>query len=120
MRFFLPLVILLVACTTTPPPAPEPDWKTVEQCDSALPTLSGLDLARGTTESGIKSPKIIKRVSPVVPSFTGHVSSICRTSGDQQFVKSVVAAMRQWIFEPATLDGKPIKVRFRLTSRFHN
>jgi len=134
MRFFLPLVILLVACTTTPPPAPEPDWKTVEQCDSALPTLSGLDLARGTTESGIKSPKIIKRVSPVVPSFTGtqfvevesvidetgRVSSICRTSGDQQFVKSVVAAMRQWVFEPATLDGKPIKVRFRLTSRFHN
>jgi len=134
MRVLLPIAVLLAACATQPAPAPEPNWKTVEQCDPSLPTLSGLDLAHGTTESGIKAPKIIKRVNPTVPPFsgtqfvevesvideTGHVSNICRVSGEPRFIEGVVGAMRQWVFEPATLDGKPIKVRFRLTTRFHN
>ena len=134
MRVLLPIAILLAACAMPPPPAPQPNWQTVEQCDSALPMLSGLDLTRETTEGGIKPPKIITRVSPIVPTFsgtqfvevesvideTGRVSNICRVSGEPKFVKSVVGAMRQWVFEPATLEGKPVKVRFRLTTRFHN
>ena len=134
MRALLSVVILLAACATQPSPAPAPVWRTVEQCDPTLLRVNGLDLARGTTSGDVKPPRIVKKVSPVVPPFsgtqfvevdsiideTGHVTSICQVSGEPQFVESVVRAMRQWVFEPGTLNGKPVKVLFSLTTRFHN
>jgi len=32
--------------------------------------------------------------------------------------ESAVAAVRRWRFEPSTLDGRPVKVRYRLTVHF--
>ena len=131
-RFLVLLVVACAGCASQPVPAPQPVWRTVEQCDPNLLTLTGADLARGTTEAGAKAPKIIKRVAPIVPPYTGthfvqtesiidesgRVSAICRVSGEPELVESVLQAMRQWVFEPALVDGKPAKVRFSLTTKF--
>jgi TonB family protein len=114
------LAIAVASCATQQSPAaPPPEWRTVEPCDPNLPVVT--------------APKLIKRVDPILPPITGthwvqtesiidesgRVTSICRVSGDPALVESVLTAMRQWTFEPITRDGKPIKVRFALTTRFH-
>jgi len=121
MRYLPAAALLLAACATQPAPmtAPPPEWRALEQCDPNLPVVT--------------APKIIKRVDPIVPSYTGthwvqtesvidetgHITTICRVSGDPALVDSVLKAMRQWTFEPATRDGKPVKVLFSLTTRFY-
>jgi TonB family protein len=118
-RSLLPAILVLAACATQSAQAPPPAWRTVEQCDPNLPVVS--------------SPRIINRVNPIVPNYTGthfvqvesvidetgRISSICRVSGEPEFVESVLQAMRQWTFEPAMRDGKPVKVLFSLTTRFY-
>jgi Gram-negative bacterial TonB protein C-terminal len=106
---------VLGACATQPaPPLPM-----LAQCDPNLPVVT--------------APKLIKRVDPVLPPYSGthvvqidsiidesgHIAGICRVSGESPFVESVLRAMRRWTFEPVVRDGKPIRVLFALTTRFH-
>jgi hypothetical protein len=118
MRAVLLFSFVLAACASQPAPAP-PQWRTLEQCDPNLPVVT--------------APKIIKRVDPIVPPYTGtnwvrtesvidengRIAAVCRVSGDPALVESVLTAMRQWTFEPAIRDGKPVKVLFVLTTRFN-
>ncbi|MCG6964797.1 MAG: energy transducer TonB [Acidobacteria bacterium] len=34
------------------------------------------------------------------------------------FVYSVLDALKEWRFKPATLDGRPVEIRYVLTVRF--
>lgn len=38
---------------------------------------------------------------------------------DQRAVAPILKALRKWVFEPATLDGKPVRVSYVLTMSFH-
>lgn len=93
--------------------------------------------ARRLGEPGLVPPKAISRVEPV---FTGEakaagVSGVCiveatiSETGDVTAVrvvkpmpygldKATVDAVKQWKFEPATLDGKPVPVLFNVTMNF--
>lgn len=118
-------MIFAVACATAPPQATGPAT-VFEQCDASLPSVTDKD-------PSIQAPKPIHQVSPNVPAFrgsyvvevdsvideTGHVSSICEGRGDPDMLRATVEAFRQWTFQPAMRDGKPIKIRYHLTTRFH-
>ena len=49
----------------------------------------------------------------------GVARNICVVAGDPEWGRAVAAALRQWTFKPATLDGKPVPVKFTLTVDFH-
>ena len=84
--------------------------------------------------SGITPPKPVYRAQPVFPRGLAHQEAeatieavigedgrprhICITAGNPDWGRAVAAAFRQWVFEPATLDGKPVAVQFTLTTRF--
>ena len=38
---------------------------------------------------------------------------------DQRAVAFILKALRKWVFEPATVDGKPVRVSYVLTMSFH-
>lgn len=38
---------------------------------------------------------------------------------DQRAVAFILKAIRKWVFEPATLDGKPVRVSYALTMSVH-
>jgi outer membrane biosynthesis protein TonB len=83
--------------------------------------------------SGITPPRPVHRAEPIlhvrpaqeaeatieaVIGEDGRPRHICITSGNPDWGRAVAAAFRQWVFEPATLDGKPVAVQFTLTTRF--
>jgi len=88
-------------------------------------------------EGDIVPPQPIHKVSPVYPEdarkdkaegtvileavidTTGAVKNvkILQTPRDD-FGKAAADAVRQWVFEPATLEGKPVEVIFTMTIRF--
>jgi TonB family protein len=125
MRTLLPIVVLFAACASQPG---QPASAQLDPCDSALPQVG---LVQGAGD--VKAPKVIRKVDPQVPNFygtqivevetiideTGRVTGVCDVKGEPGLVTAVLSAVRQWSFEPATLDGKPVKVRFRITTQFH-
>src|SRR6185437_13684108 len=50
---------------------------------------------------------------------TGKVQSATAISGPVLLREAAVRAVRQWIYAPATLDGKPISIQYMVTVRFH-
>ena len=50
---------------------------------------------------------------------TGKVQSAKAISGPVLLREAAVRAVRQWIYAPATLDGKPISIQYMVTVRFH-
>lgn len=91
-----------------------------------------------TTEANpeIVPPTATRRVEPQAPQSLlgrtalttveaiigedGRPRNICVTSGDPDWGRAVAAALRKWEFKPATLQGKPIAIRFTLTSSFRS
>ncbi len=79
-------------------------------------------------------PKVIRRVDPqmtrefrrsrsdaratveAVVDEQGKVADVWYVEGDERWAWIVAFALRKWEFEPATLDGKPIAVRFKMSS----
>lgn len=47
---------------------------------------------------------------PVVLAVDGSVSEITVVHGDPVLAKAAVAAVRQWRYQPSTLDSRPIEV----------
>lgn len=117
--------LLAIACAAT---APLP--RTPAQSCAAQAEPTALKMEPG---NGVIPPKAIHRVEPLAPaSLVGRATvatveaiigedgkprHICFASGDPEWGNAVAAAFKQWLFEPATLQGKPVAVQFTLTTR---
>jgi len=84
----------------------------------------------------ISTPRVISRAEPqtsqafrdkhkfaeagveAVVSEEGRVVAVRFVSGDREWAELLAQAVARWRFEPATLEGKPIMVRFTVTSTF--
>jgi TonB family protein len=84
-----------------------------------------------------KSPKLITRVNPKYPAEAkkagiqgvvvlealvdehGRVTGVDILKSESSVLnKPAIDAVKQWVYEPYILDGKPTKVRFTVTVRF--
>ena len=86
--------------------------------------------------TGALAERAIKKVNPVYPREAadagtagevlvevsvdeqGNVASVEGVTGDRTLVEAVIAAVRQWKFEPTKLSGKPVRVIGRLRFKF--
>ncbi len=101
------------------------------------PPAVGAETPRIVDVGEIEAPQVLERVQPVytraaiaarlegavivelVIGEDGRVESVRVLRGlPLGLIRSAVEAVRRWRFEPSTLDGRPIKVRFRLTVHF--
>lgn len=80
--------------------------------------------------------KLLRQVPPVYPAEAarkgihgkvvlralvgknGHVESLSRISGNPILVKAAMAAVRQWVYRPTLIHGKPIDVHLTVTVNF--
>lgn len=122
------LVFLAIACAST---AHRSSPNAVPCAGEAEPTA--LKIEPG---SEIVPPKPLHRVEPIASASLRGRSAVatinavigedgrprhtCITDGDPEWGRAVEAAFRQWLFEPATLHGKPVAVRFTLTTRWRS
>ena len=118
--------IFLSACAATaPPPVSDP----------AIPPPAGFEhIPLFEKGEGMEPPKVLERVEPrasrelrqsvmkasatveLVIDETGKVAAAWYVDGHREWAKALLAAVRQWRFQPATRDGQPIAVRSRITS----
>src|SRR4029078_4679730 len=117
--------LLIICCSAVAPVA-----KTQSPSCAAQAEPTALKIEPG---SAITPPKTIRRVEPLAPaSLVGRITvatveaiigedgkprHICVASGDPEWGNAVADALKQWLFEPATLQGKPVAVQFSLTSK---
>ncbi|HVW85170.1 MAG TPA: energy transducer TonB, partial [Bryobacteraceae bacterium] len=88
-------------------------------------------------KDGITPPRVAHQVAPEHPtagfkiSGTVLIGLVVSSHGDPKNVhvvrsldkevdQSAVDAVKQWRFEPATKDGKPVAVRVSVEIRFHD
>ena len=115
---------------------------TMENADFALPDIQEQTKKeqdqekKKSAKKNIKPPKLIKKVEPVYPDearkagIEGAVT-VEATTDDRGLVKEVkvlksipeldqaaVDAVKQWVYEPMIIDGKPFGVVFTITCRF--
>lgn len=48
----------------------------------------------------------------------GRVKSLSRISGDPALAKAAIKAVRQWVYEPVLIHGKPVDVHLTVTVHF--
>jgi len=87
---------------------------------------------------GLQPPTILKKVDPVYPELARKIhyegmvilELIISKAGSVESVKvlrdepygltdAAVDAAGQWLFEPSTLNGRPVRIRYQLTIRFN-
>jgi protein TonB len=84
----------------------------------------------------VKAAKLISSVAPVYPILaknqhvsgnvvidalideTGHVTTVKVISGPALLHQAALAAVRQWKYQPASLDGKPVSMHLSVTLQF--
>jgi len=84
----------------------------------------------------VKPAKLLTRVPPVYPSLargqhvsgdvlidalidpTGHVTTMKIISGPTLLHQAAMDALRQWKYQPATLDDKPVQMHLTVTVQF--
>jgi TonB family protein len=89
-----------------------------------------------TVVDKVKPPKLVKEVTPVYPEAArkggvegvvileattdtyGRVDSVKILRGDPLLGQASVEALKQWVYEPMIIDGKPKPVVFTVTMRF--
>jgi len=89
-----------------------------------------------TVVDRIKPPKLVREVKPVYPEAArkagiegvvileattdsyGRVASVKVLRGDPPLDQAAVDALKQWVYEPMIIDGKPRPVVFTVTMRF--
>jgi outer membrane biosynthesis protein TonB len=49
---------------------------------------------------------------------TGEILRVLRVEGDPRLLEALLEAIRGWRFAPATRDGAPVAVRFRVQHQF--
>ena len=117
------------------PPAVQDDSKTEEKDaeENKLKTVS-----KDSECDEITRPEVIEKVNPKYPEearkakITGHVivETVINEKGtvddikvvespDERLSEAAVEAIRQWTFEPALCDGRPVGVYYNLTINFH-
>src|SRR5262249_53963576 len=109
---------------STPPPEPKPEPKPIVAAPPPRPFYSAGD-AEATPPNPIqqsvpKYPGNVMRISNGIVEFivdeTGAVQSpMMRASIDSQYDQMVIAAARKWRYQPATVNGKPVKYLKRLS-----
>lgn len=119
------IALMLFGCTTTDTPNPSVPFDF-----GAIPKYE-----RG---GPITAPKVISRVEPqtsrefrtkykfasakieAVVNEEGRVIAAHYLSGDREWAQLLAQAVARWRFEPATLEGKPVTVRFEISSTFRS
>lgn len=122
----IPMLLALVSltsCATAKSPVSE-----MSCLDRLEPTA-----LRVEPHNGIKAPIPIQRQEPIVSKLLRHGAmatleavigengvprNICLSEGDREWGLAMIEAFKQWRFEPATLDGRPVAVRFTLTTEY--
>jgi TonB family protein len=124
------------AASAPPPPPPRhgPIHGSVAR-DVVAPPAEYADVPVYEPHAPMTEPAVIKRVDPPVPAglagqtpasvtveavidTDGHVPAAWVVDGDQRFATAATAAVKQWQFRPATVDGKPVRLRYRVTIAF--
>ena len=85
----------------------------------------------------VQPARLLKSVPPVYPPFArsshtagdvtvdalidanGNVTDLKAVSGPPILRQAAMEAVRQWKYDPARLDGRPVAIRLSLTVRFH-
>ena len=88
------------------------------------------------TGGDVKPARMISSISPVYPMLaknqhvegdvridalieaSGHVSAMKVVSGPPLLQQAAMEALRQWKYQPATLDGKPVPMHLTVTIQF--
>jgi TonB family protein len=117
-----------------PPPPPLASEKEVRQAEQKIE-----EFERGSVkvEGEIKPPKLIKKVEPVYPEearqarvegtvilgvrtdLQGRVSRVLMySSKDPLLVKPAMDAVKQWVYEPLFIEGKPVEAVFTVHVTF--
>jgi TonB family protein len=123
-----------------PPPPPPPPKKGAQPPPAPPPTEAELkEFAKGAVIAigEIKPPRLIREVPPVYPEIArqsfvrgtvvlgvrvdthGRVTDVKVLKSIPLLNKAAVDAVKQWIYEPFILDGKPMPVVFSLNVVFH-
>jgi hypothetical protein len=132
MRTMVPLLVMsallsFVGCTSVP---------ASRACarDIQPPAMEVPPDAEAAANKNVVAPVVVRRVAPqadrsipnpatatieAIIGEDGVPRHICVVSGDLAWGRALAAAVRQWKFRPGTLDGKPVKVLFSLTSEYH-
>jgi periplasmic protein TonB len=84
----------------------------------------------------VKAAKLINKVNPIYPALArnqhvtgdvrvdafidanGRVTTMKVISGPTLLHQAAMDALRQWKYEPATLDGKPVPMHLTVTLQF--
>lgn len=103
-----------------PPPPPPPPAPIVQVAEAATPPIARSKTMPAYPEDarkqGIEALVIVK----FIVTEDGHVENVRVIKGHPLFDDAVLASVREWTFEPATLDGRPVrmtrmvKIPFRL------
>ncbi len=100
------------------------------------PPVTNSPIKVGT--EGLIAPRVLRRVPPIYPelarkihyegvvileliiSKTGQVESVTVLRKEPfGLTEAAVEAVRQWEFEASTLNGRPVRIRYELSVRFH-
>lgn len=65
-------------------------------------------------QKGIQGNVVLR----VLVGKNGHVKSLSRISGNPMLAKAAIAAVRQWVYQPTLIHGKPVKVHLTVTVHF--
>lgn len=105
------------------PPLPQP----------SAPQPQGAIVVGGRVEP----PRLLRRVEPdyprlarqahiegtvvleVVLGTNGRVETIAAKSGHPLLARSALAAVQQWVYEPLTLNGQPVRAQMEVVVHFH-
>lgn len=131
MRVLALMLVVLAACARKPPAPPPPDRWYVGACGDAPPLGVG---------HAVDPPRLLVRVAPVWPDVVRQqnlqgviiVQTVLTEEGRvcaARVVRSIdsehapaldeaaIAAVRQWRFTPALLEGKPRKAFYAIAVR---
>ena len=100
---------------------------TTDDLTATLPSVAG-DVGRVRIGGSVTAAKLINRVQPIYPALArqtgiqgvvklhailgkdGNVQQLQVISGHPLLVQAALDAVRQWIYEPTLLEGKPVEV----------
>jgi TonB family protein len=122
--------------TSSAPPPPavrRPIHGTVAR-DVVPPPADYADVPIYEPHSPMSEPVVTKGVEPVVPADLAHqnaavtveavidedgrVAAAWYVEGDQRYAAAATEAVKQWRFRPPAVDGKPVRLRYRVTVEF--
>jgi protein TonB len=105
------------------PPAPTPTPTPVEH-----PKPAPAEIQRVQVGIGVRPPRLVNRVEPQYPPIArtagisgvvkltgvigvdGRIHELSAVSGNPLLVPAALGAVRQWLYEPTQLNGKPVEV----------